>query len=119
MQTFVMIEKSNYSKNQWNPNGLDQYIGNIMMKANLKFGGINHSAISSNGNIEQWLSTTLVLGADVTHPSNGALPGCPSIAAVVGSVEKTGGRFLGSVQLQQEANKEVCYHASSRVFLLR
>jgi eukaryotic translation initiation factor 2C len=79
------------------------------MKANLKFRGINHCAESSNDVSKKWLKDTLVLGADVTHPSGGALPGCPSIAAVVGSTEETGGRFLGSVQLQSEGNKEVSY----------
>jgi eukaryotic translation initiation factor 2C len=77
------------------------------MKANLKMGGINHSAFSKCGNIADWLKTTLVLGADVTHPGNGALLGCPSVAAVVGSVESTGGRFLGSIRLQSESGKEV------------
>ncbi|KAF2648959.1 hypothetical protein K491DRAFT_735867 [Lophiostoma macrostomum CBS 122681] len=42
-----------------------------------------------------WLDYTLVLGADVTHPGLGALHGCPSIAAVVGSVDGTGGKFFG------------------------
>jgi eukaryotic translation initiation factor 2C len=110
LHTMVFVEKSNYKHGQWNPLGLDQYVGNVMMKANLKFGGINHSAEPSStkfGKTSDILKDTLVLGADVTHSGGGALPGCPSIAAVVGSVESTGGKFLGSIRLQGEANKEV------------
>jgi eukaryotic translation initiation factor 2C len=111
LQSMMFVTKSNFRKGSWNPTGVDQYVGNIMMKVNLKFGGINHSAETNgakHGKISEFLSNTLVLGADVTHPSGGALPGCPSIAAVVGSVENTGGKFLGSIRLQGEANKEVC-----------
>jgi eukaryotic translation initiation factor 2C len=107
--SIVMVTSNNQHKGNWNPQGLNQYIGNIMMKANLKMGGINHSAVSNSGfgNIEKWLESTLVLGADVTHPSNGALLGCPSVAALVVSVENTGGRFLGSLSLQTKGKKEV------------
>jgi eukaryotic translation initiation factor 2C len=110
--TIVIVERSNFKKSVWNPLGLDAYIGNVMMKANLKMGGINHSAASKLK--EMWLANTLVLGADVTHPTNGALPGCPSVAAVVGSVESTGGRFLGSMRLQTEGGKEASRYASVR-----
>lgn len=105
--SIVMVETSNIKGKGWNKTGLDQYIGNIMMKANLKMGVINQSAVSSKGNIEKYLTDTLVLDSDVTHPSNGALFGCPSVAALVGSVEKTGGRFLGSLSLQSGGSKEV------------
>lgn len=69
--SIVMIEDSNKRKREWASTGLDQYCGNITMKANLKMGGINHSAYSKQGNIEEWLKTTLKLGADVTHPGMG------------------------------------------------
>jgi eukaryotic translation initiation factor 2C len=106
ISSIVMVARSNFRSGSWNPGGLNQYIGNIMMKANLKMGGINHLAESRDGNIGRWLSNTLVLGADVTHPSNGALLGCPSVAALVGSVESTGGRFLDSLSLQSKGKKE-------------
>jgi eukaryotic translation initiation factor 2C len=110
--TIVIVTDSNFKKikggpREWNPKGLDEVVGNIMMKVNLKMGGINHSALSSLGNIDKWLKDTLVLGADVTHPSSGALPGSPSVAAVVGSVESTGGCFLGDPRLQKEGGTEV------------
>jgi eukaryotic translation initiation factor 2C len=106
--SIVMVTASNFRGGAWNVTGLDQYIGNIMMKANLKLGGINHSAESDRGNIKNHLEHTLVLGSDVTHPSNGSLFGCPSVAALVGSVDNTGGCFLGSLRLQEQGSKEVC-----------
>jgi eukaryotic translation initiation factor 2C len=79
-----------------NDNALGQYMANVAMKANLKGAGINHSAPG----VSNWLSNTLVIGADVTHPGSGALEGSPSVAAMVGSLEASGGRFRGKMELQ-------------------
>ena len=84
---------------------IGEVMGNLMMKANLKMAGSNHTI--GNGVIEDILKDTLVLGADVTHPGPGSLMGCPSIAAIVGSVDSWAGRFLGSMRLQSEDRKEV------------
>ncbi|KAH5540707.1 hypothetical protein HBI27_098380 [Parastagonospora nodorum] len=113
--SIVMVTASNFRGGAWNVTGLDQYIGNIMMKANLKLGGINHSAESDRGNIKNHLENTLVLGSDVTHPSNGSLFGCPSVAALVGSVDNTGGCFLGSLRLQDQGSKEMIDDLKSMV----
>ena len=80
-------------------------MGNIMMKANLKLRGINHTIFG--GSIQDTFIDTLVLGADVTHPGPTSITGCPSIAAIVGSVDKYAGCFLGSMRLQQQSKKEV------------
>lgn len=108
--SIVITEKPNIrvgekGKKFLNKAGLPQYFGNVMMKANLKTGGLNHSAKG----VEMYLKDTLILGADVTHPGPGALIGTPSIAAIVGSVENRGGKFLGSLRLQSKENKEVSY----------
>jgi eukaryotic translation initiation factor 2C len=79
-----------------NINALGQYMANVAMKANLKGGGTNHTAKG----VDKWLSNTLVLGADVTHPGSGALQGSSSIAALVGSRGANGGKFRGVMQLQ-------------------
>ncbi|KAI4917316.1 hypothetical protein J4E90_003823 [Alternaria incomplexa] len=83
---------------------VEQYLGNVMMKVNLKCEGINHSAGDSVAHFEQSLQhrlkDTMLLGADVTHPSLVSIDGCPSIAALVGSVDDFGGKFLGSMRLQ-------------------
>jgi eukaryotic translation initiation factor 2C len=85
----------------WNHDaGMRQYMANIAMKANLKVAGINHTVPG----VRDWLSTTLILGSDLTHPGNGAVDNCPSIAAVVSSVEKTGGRFFGQLFLQKKSD---------------
>jgi eukaryotic translation initiation factor 2C len=80
-----------------------QYLANVSMKMNLKANGINHEVKA----LESTFSDTVVLGADVTHPSPGCIPGCPSIAAVVGSIDESGGKYLGSMRLQERGNKEV------------
>jgi eukaryotic translation initiation factor 2C len=80
-------------------------MSNIILKLNLKATGVNHSTYKSA--ISRIMPDTLVLGADVTHPGTGAIPGSPSIAAIVGSVGDTGGRFLGSMRLQNQSRKEV------------
>jgi eukaryotic translation initiation factor 2C len=70
------------------------------MKANLKFAGINHTA----DGVSNWLDKTLVIGSDLTHPGNGAVDQCPSIAAVVSSVGKDGGLFYGRLWLQRKSD---------------
>lgn len=78
-------------------------MANVMMKANLKLSGVNHSV----NKVRCRLSNTLIIGADVTHPGFSTLPGTPSIAAVLGSVESTGGKFLGSMRFQYKDKQEV------------
>ncbi|KAF3038916.1 hypothetical protein E8E11_000595 [Didymella keratinophila] len=84
--------------------GITPSMGNITMKANFKGAGSNH--MIQGGNVEQIMADTLVLGADVTHPSGGSIQGCPSIAAIAGSVDNHAGRFLGSMCLQSAGKKE-------------
>jgi hypothetical protein len=100
---------------------LIQYLGNVMMKANLKCEGINHAAggaWSETDNstykvaMTDQIRDTMMLGADVTHPSLNSIEGCPSIAAIVGSVDDYGGKFLGSMLLQNpvKTDREVSPH---------
>jgi eukaryotic translation initiation factor 2C len=96
--------RSNRGNMTGNYRGTQQYMGNIAMKANLKKGGVNHATTL----VQDVAKNTLVLGADVTHPSPGALPGAPSIAAVVGSLGETGGKFVGELSLQITDRNEVC-----------
>ena len=88
-------------------NFFTQYMQNISMKINLKLGGINHTALQPN---ERYTSMdTMILGADLVHPSTG------TIAAVVASVDDVAAKYLGCVRLQpvQDENgpitdREVC-----------
>jgi eukaryotic translation initiation factor 2C len=77
---------------------------------NLKASGINHTTKY----LEGVFSKTLVFGADATHPSSKSISGCPSIAAILGSVESRSGRYLGSMKLQDRENKEVSRDHNSR-----
>ncbi|KAF2102635.1 stem cell self-renewal protein Piwi [Rhizodiscina lignyota] len=87
------------------------YMANIAMKVNLKFGGVNHEVEGLSG----ILGSTLLLGADVTHPGSGALDGVPSVAAVVGNIDASCGRFLGSMRLQSDKNVELIEDFQSMV----
>lgn len=75
---------------------------NLLLKINAKLGGSNFypepnrnvplvSAINSN--------TTIVLGADVTHPSGGE--NRPSVAALVCSLDEKGCQFTGAIRNQR------------------
>jgi len=64
------------------------FFANVGLKVNLKFGGINHKLISDNGLISK--GKTMVVGYDVTHPTNlasGAGENAPSIAGLVSSID--------------------------------
>ena len=81
--------------------GQPQYLGNIALKANLKTGGRNHEL--GGGDALGVLGTdSMVLGADVTHPTaKVSVKHTPSIAAVVGSFENTYSLYPGGLSLQK------------------
>lgn len=83
---------------------LKPYFGNVMLQTNIKYGGVNHTTNLVKSKIEE--GKLMILGADVTHPSSGAVEGCPSIAAIVGSVDNYGGKYLGSMRLQDKDKKD-------------
>jgi eukaryotic translation initiation factor 2C len=78
------------------------------MKFNLKGSGTNHAVEASHlssilASASQPSSAnchTIILGADVAHPTGSARPGCPSIAAVVGSTDDNYLHYPGSMRLQ-------------------
>lgn len=81
-----------------------QYMANVAMEANLKLAGIDHSSVTNRS----WLQNTLILRADVTNPGSSASQGSLSIAALVGSMETDGGRYIGEMVLQP-GGQEVCH----------
>ncbi|KAI4940044.1 uncharacterized protein J4E92_001332 [Alternaria infectoria] len=93
----------------------DEITTNIMMKVNLKFGGINHGVTMG-----AQLSATMVIGADLIHPGPGSYPGTPSIAAVVGSVDLYAGKCLGSLRLQDvhKTDREIIDEKSLKEMVL-
>lgn len=93
-----------------------QYMANIGLKVNLKDKGVNHLILSTdlasvlNAKAAHSNSAdprknsescqTIIIGADVAHPTGGAIPGCPSIAGVVGSTDDYYVHYPGSMRLQ-------------------
>ncbi|KAG9014147.1 hypothetical protein FRB94_014240 [Tulasnella sp. JGI-2019a] len=85
--------------------GQQQFVANIVMKINMKLGGVNHTVDADS---LQWLTEepTMMIGSDVTHPTPESLKGTPSIAAVVGSIDAKFAHYPASMRLQ-ESRKEM------------
>ena len=105
----VCVHASKFRKEK----GQLQYFANVALKFNVKLGGLNH--LLSPGNMA-WLDAapTMLVGMDVTHPGVGAVPGTPSIAAVVASIDRKIGQFPASMRLQEPRKEVRVYHM--RVF---
>jgi eukaryotic translation initiation factor 2C len=88
--------------------GQDQYFSNVALKVNIKAGGVNHRL---DTNSMKWLTTgrTMMVGIDVTHPSPTSIPGTPSIAGVVASIDQDFAQFPASLRLQK-SKQEVSIH---------
>ncbi|TPX45632.1 hypothetical protein SeLEV6574_g03755 [Synchytrium endobioticum] len=67
--------------------GLDKYTDNVTLKINAKLGGVN-TYLDPRSDMPEFLvkQPSMFMGADVTHPPPGV--GGPSIASVVGSVDR-------------------------------
>ncbi|KDQ10893.1 hypothetical protein BOTBODRAFT_136370 [Botryobasidium botryosum FD-172 SS1] len=88
-----------------------EYLANVALKFNMKLGGVNHTLDATSS---AWLkrSPTMLMGADVTHPSPKSQKGkssffgrylvvcAPSIAAVVGSTDDNFSQYPASMRLQ-------------------
>ena len=99
------LEKALRNSHHPGPGCLRYYMSGVALKLNIKLGNWNWEV--SNNEIVPHLRgyqgtrlNTMVLGADVTHPSMASVPGTPSIAAVVGSVDLICGRMPGSMRCQ-------------------
>lgn len=115
IHSICVTRQPNVKDGRLNQGKMRPYMSNVMMKANLKFRGENHTVKTSgkpNSDLRGVLKDTLVLGADVTHPSPNSLEGCPSIAAVVGSVGPNATTYLGSMRVQT-SKQEVSLHPCS------
>ncbi|KAK4453918.1 ribonuclease H-like domain-containing protein [Podospora aff. communis PSN243] len=77
---------------------VEGYYTSVGLKVNLKFGGASHVMKKDTTIIGE--GKTMVVGYDVTHPTNlglGAGDNAPSIAALVASVDKDLSQWPGSV----------------------
>ncbi|OQO00730.1 hypothetical protein B0A48_13221 [Cryoendolithus antarcticus] len=88
---------------------------NLVIKINAKLNGQNHVLDDISTNALHALSTgnaggatnTMIVGADVTHPGSGAIAHCPSIAAVVASVDRELVNFPGSMRVQKSKQEMI------------
>ncbi|KAI9764057.1 MAG: hypothetical protein M1835_007658 [Candelina submexicana] len=83
-------------------------LGNLALKINLKLNGTAHALPKTfYSNLFQGDRVdTMIVGADVTHPSRQSIDNCPSIAGVVASIDELFSNYPGSLRLQ-ESKKEV------------
>lgn len=80
--------------------GRGSYYGNVALKINLKLGGVNQELHKNTlGGIDE--NKTMVVGIDVTHPSPGSSGNCPSVAAMVASVDNRLGQWPAVLSLQR------------------
>lgn len=73
---------------------------NLALKFNAKLGGQNH-VLANTSALHGSKGSTMVVGADVTHPGSSSVQYCPSIAAVVASTNRDCVKFPGSMRLQR------------------
>jgi eukaryotic translation initiation factor 2C len=103
MQSFCLVQSFKLDQ--------QELMTNVMMKLNLKLGGVNHIVDAVKTELK---ADTMVLGADLIHPSPNAFPSTPSIASMVGSVDDHAGKCLGSMRLQSidKTDREVSVYAT-------
>ncbi|GAA5897871.1 argonaute/piwi family protein [Sporobolomyces salmoneus] len=94
-----------------NPKGVDQYCGNVCLKLNLKLGGVN--SILSPNDLPKFGTSTMLLGADVSHSTGAGTPRAgtdadvnPSIAAVVATTDGSGNKYSAQIR-EQSARTEI------------
>jgi len=75
-----------------------QYISNVCMKFNAKLGGSTSRAMGAktSGAMGQFVTPTLIIGADVSHAAPGAQN--PSMAAITMSMDKLGIRYAAACE---------------------
>ncbi|KAJ4473038.1 Piwi domain-containing protein [Lentinula aciculospora] len=78
-------------------NRVDQYLNNLALKINARCGGVNHvpSSIAMNYLAEV---PTMVIGADVSHPSPGST--APSFASLVSSRDQQCSKYSAQMKIQ-------------------
>ncbi|KAK0227666.1 argonaute-like protein [Armillaria fumosa] len=76
-----------------------QYWANVALKINPKLGGTNVvPAGESSKALSDPQNATIVMGADVMHPSSGSV--APSYAALVSSIDKLGTNYIARSSMQ-------------------
>jgi hypothetical protein len=104
VQSKILTRKDRNDKNKVRYDG--QYWDNILLKANLKRGGINHNLTFPTSGILDKLRA-MVVGLDVTHPPPG--PGAPSnsIIGMVASVGRDLAQWPATICFQPRKDMEI------------
>lgn len=109
----VLVEKLNKYLHKSDNNGLLQYLANVALKWNVRFGGVNQQVPATEQplapgkpNILAPASRTMLVGIDVTHPSPGSQEDSPSVAGVVASIDARYTHYPASLRCQ-ESRKEM------------
>ncbi|RXW23179.1 hypothetical protein EST38_g2678 [Candolleomyces aberdarensis] len=78
-----------------------QYWANVLLKVNVKLGGINAIPDPSlSSSLSDPAKPTIIMGADVQHPAPGA-DGRPSFAALVSSVDLNCTKYIANTDVQE------------------
>ncbi|KAK4495381.1 hypothetical protein PRZ48_013712 [Zasmidium cellare] len=85
------------------------FTANLALKFNAKLGGQNHILTKASYTPLHVTdsATTMVVGADVTHPGPSSVKYCPSIAGVVASTDRHCVKFPGSMRLQASRTEQI------------
>lgn len=98
------------SNNVMRPN--KQYCANVTLKLNVKMGGANYSLNSTDIPFVT-RKDTIIMGADVNHPSPGA-ENSPSIAAITASMDPQANKFISCIS-QQDGRTEIIKEMANMV----
>ncbi|TFK24647.1 eukaryotic translation initiation factor 2C, partial [Coprinopsis marcescibilis] len=80
-------------------NARPQYWANVLLKVNVKLGGINAVPDSANNPLADIANPTIVMGADVMHPAPGS-DGRPSFTALVASLDSNATKYIAKDNVQ-------------------
>ncbi|KAJ3089546.1 eukaryotic translation initiation factor 2C, 2 [Quaeritorhiza haematococci] len=88
-----------------------QYCSNVVLKMNVKMGGIN-TFVHFNELTAMQAEPTIVIGADVTHPSptEGRKP---SVASLVGSLDRSASKYVATVKVKRKEEIVNEYYAAN------
>ncbi|KAM7189882.1 Ribonuclease H-like domain containing protein [Rhypophila sp. PSN 637] len=90
----------NAVRDQWH-----QYWDNVLLKVNLKLGGVNQKVDFSKSVLD--FSKTMVLGMDITHPPPGSPPDARSVAGMVTTIDEHLGQWFPTTVDQKYTREEV------------
>ncbi|KAF4345698.1 putative argonaute like post-transcriptional gene silencing QDE-2 protein [Fusarium beomiforme] len=96
--------------------GQPQYFANVALKWNLKTGGVNHKLLNEVGLIKE--GRTMVVGYDVTHPTNMSpdkSDAAPSLVGLVATVDRDMGQWP-AYSWEQSSKQEMLDETLTQAF---